>query len=311
MASTTSPKQMTAADTCRRVAAIRAIASADPNLPYSEPLASILAGTDDIDFVRRIQEKNPDKKSVSAVVVRSRLLDRMLVKECSGNKKNNASNNTSTQQIVILGAGMDTRAARLNPLGTIRWFEVDQEEVVALKEKILSEHGKKDFTANNNNGSSVVRLKLDLAVDLEQLFPSLESNGFDRTLPTIFLLEGLLYYIPLDGVTKLLQALTTVANSKVLLTMIDQTMLQFVRDAATTEDTNEKMRPFYVNLSRIWKTDLSDIISNKETLGNWKIQEQIAVGDDEWVQIIFPGWTVARGLLKGSEYMLRLEQAAL
>ena len=309
MASTTTPKQMTAADTCRRVAAIRAIASEDPNLPYSEPLASVLAGSDDIAFVRRMQDKNPDKKSVSAVVLRAMLLDRMLLKECQ--KHNDNTNNNNTQQIVILGAGMDTRAARLKPAGTIRWFEVDQEEVVVLKEKILSEHGKKELTANNNSGSSVVRLKLDLAVDLEQLFPSLEANGFDRTLPTIFLLEGLLYYIPLDGVTKMLKALTTVANSKVLLTMIDHTMLQFVLDAATAEDTSEQMRPFYVNCSKIWKSDLSDITSNKEVLGAWKIQEQIEIGDDECVQRIFPGWTVARGLLKGSERILRLEQAVL
>lgn len=40
-------------------------------------------------------------------------------------------------QVVLLGAGMDTRAQRLDlPPGTA-WFEVDREEVLRVKQKLL------------------------------------------------------------------------------------------------------------------------------------------------------------------------------
>ena len=308
---------MTAADTCRRVAAIRAIASEDPSHPYSEPLATILAGKDQIEAVRGLnlkQLKDDDEgedaspappKEVNAVVLRAMLLDHLLVEECTKDKNGRTSATSSSKQIVILGAGMDTRAHRLKIPGTtsIKWFEVDQDEVVTLKEDILNEHEKN----TKDNISSVVRLKLDLAVDLDRLFPSLEANGFDPSAPTIFILEGLLYYVPLEGITKLLDALATVPNSTMLLTMIDQEMLQYVRTEAKSDHIDEAIRRTFENLDQIWKTDLSNI-SQKEVLGNWKITRQICTANKEWAARLCPGWAVGRSFLKGGEHILQLEQ---
>jgi len=252
---------MSAGDTCRRVAAIRALASENAHHPYSEPLTEILAGTDQLTFMRETHsrksssdgESSPPPKIVDTVVIRAMMLDHLLLEECTQD-----DDDCGCIQIVILGAGMDARADRLKMPGSrnIKWFEVDQDEVVTIKE--VSKNGM-EHSENNNN--KVVRLKLDLAVNLDQLFPSLEANGFDPSDRTIYTLEGLLHCVPLEGITKLFDALASVPKSTMLVTMIDQEMLQDVhaQAASSSNEQPESIRRTMQNMSQIWKTDLSDV----------------------------------------------------
>lgn len=41
------------------------------------------------------------------------------------------------QQVVLLGAGMDTRALRLDLPAGLHWFEIDRAEVLRFKHKLL------------------------------------------------------------------------------------------------------------------------------------------------------------------------------
>ncbi|MFC0447363.1 class I SAM-dependent methyltransferase [Rhodococcus jostii] len=91
-----------------------------------------------------------------------------------------------TTQAVILAAGLDARAYRLDwPAGTTV-FEVDQPKVLEFKENVLVEHG--------------ARAKADrrpVAVDLREDWPAaLEAAGFDPGKPTAWSAEGLLAYLP-------------------------------------------------------------------------------------------------------------------
>ena len=97
-------------------------------------------------------------------------------------------------QLVILGAGYDTRAHRMGGLKRIRVFEVDhpgtQEMKIEMVKKIfghLSDH--------------VVYVPVDLTT--EDLSFKLLENGYDKSKRTLFLMEGLLYYLSpsvVDGV---------------------------------------------------------------------------------------------------------------
>ncbi|MGQ4599435.1 SAM-dependent methyltransferase [Nocardia sp. R6R-6] len=90
------------------------------------------------------------------------------------------------RQAVIVAAGLDARAYRLDwPAGTTV-FEIDQPKVLDFKEQVLAEHG--------------ARPKADrrtVAVDLREDWPAaLRKAGFDPGRPTAWSAEGLLPYLP-------------------------------------------------------------------------------------------------------------------
>ena len=120
----------------------------------------------------------------------------------------------------------------------------------------------------------------------------LQKEGFDPSAPTLFLLEELLYYnIPLvEGIRKLLRILAIAttdrrskkkAKTKMLLTMIDQEMMDYVQ----SDDAN----PLVKYIRTIWKTDLSEITTTKEVLQGWTIQRQISTKNEEWCNKVCPG----------------------
>ncbi|MBF6466868.1 class I SAM-dependent methyltransferase [Nocardia beijingensis] len=93
---------------------------------------------------------------------------------------------TGLRQAVIVAAGLDARAHRLDwPAGTTV-FEIDQPKVLEFKERVLTEHG--------------ARPKADrrtVAVDLRDDWPAaLRAAGFDPGAPTAWSAEGLLPYLP-------------------------------------------------------------------------------------------------------------------
>ncbi|MET0475196.1 MAG: SAM-dependent methyltransferase [Mycobacterium sp.] len=90
------------------------------------------------------------------------------------------------RQVVILAAGLDSRAWRLVwPDGT-RVYELDQPKVLDFKASTLRKHGA-DPTAE----------RVEVAVDLRHDWPTtLRQNGFDPQAPTAWSVEGLLRYLP-------------------------------------------------------------------------------------------------------------------
>lgn len=98
------------------------------------------------------------------------------------------------EQLVILGAGYDTRAYRIEGLNKVRVFEVDHPATQRVKvEKIRELFG--------SLPDHVTYVPADLAVD--ELGQRLPGSGYDRSLKTLFVMEGLLMYLPpaiVDGV---------------------------------------------------------------------------------------------------------------
>lgn len=89
-------------------------------------------------------------------------------------------------QLVILGAGYDSRPYRIDGLKKIRSFEVDHPATQAAKiEKI-----RKIFGLLPDH---IVYVPVDLAKD--NLGLKLLEKGYDRSLKTLFIMEGLLMYL--------------------------------------------------------------------------------------------------------------------
>jgi methyltransferase (TIGR00027 family) len=89
------------------------------------------------------------------------------------------------RQFVVLGAGLDARAFRLPLPADARFFEVDLPGVLEFKEQVVRDHG---FTP----ACPRIVVPTDLAADWTG---ELERAGFDRSVPTTWLAEGLVAYL--------------------------------------------------------------------------------------------------------------------
>jgi methyltransferase (TIGR00027 family) len=102
------------------------------------------------------------------------------------------------RQIVILASGLDSRAYRLEwPDGTTV-FEIDQPKVLEYKAVTLAEHDVQPSA-----------LRHEVPIDLRYDWPAaLLDAGFDVSLPTAWLAEGLLMYLPADAQDRLFAQIT-------------------------------------------------------------------------------------------------------
>jgi methyltransferase (TIGR00027 family) len=101
-------------------------------------------------------------------------------------------------QIVILASGLDSRAYRLDwPAGTVV-YEIDQPKVLEYKAATLADHAVQ--------ASAVLRhVPQDLRYDWPK---ALREAGFDASVPTAWLAEGLLMYLPADAQDRLFDQVT-------------------------------------------------------------------------------------------------------
>jgi methyltransferase (TIGR00027 family) len=122
----------------------------------------------------------------SFVIARSRYMDDYL-QTCI---------NSGLEQLVILGAGYDSRAYRFNELKEgIKVFEVDH----PATQKAKMEKLKKIF---GNLPDHVIFISIHF--NREKLHKKLFENGYDKTLKTLFIWEGVTYYITAEAVDETL-----------------------------------------------------------------------------------------------------------
>ena len=135
------------------------------------------------------------------IVLRTRFFDDYLLRATAA----------GCRQIVLLAAGLDTRAFRLAwPEGT-RVFELDLPPVVAFKERVLREEG-----AVPTCERSV------LTADLrEDWGTALRAAGFDPAARTAWLVEGLLIYLEAEQAEALLSTLTGLSTAGSLLSLTE------------------------------------------------------------------------------------------
>lgn len=107
------------------------------------------------------------------------------------------------RQVVILAAGLDSRAYRLDwPDGTTI-FELDRPQILDFKRAVLAEHGVAPRAT-----------RLEVAVDLREDWPqALRDGGFDPARPSAWLAEGLLIYLPAAAQEKLFTGIDSLACS--------------------------------------------------------------------------------------------------
>ncbi|MCV7258483.1 class I SAM-dependent methyltransferase [Mycobacterium shimoidei] len=107
------------------------------------------------------------------------------------------------RQVVILAAGLDSRAYRLSwPAGTTI-FELDQPAVLDFKREVLTDLGATPHAERR-----------EVAVDLRDDWPqALRDNGFDPAKPSAWLAEGLVIYLPAHAQHQLYTGIDGLAGS--------------------------------------------------------------------------------------------------
>ena len=105
-------------------------------------------------------------------------------------------------QYVILGAGYDSRAHRLELQPSLKIFEVDQPEVSDIKLSKLP----KELP----NSGNVTYVNVDFSH--QSLSEQLTAAGFDRTKPTLFTLEGVSQYITKEAVSSTINELASLVE---------------------------------------------------------------------------------------------------
>ncbi|HYO01428.1 MAG TPA: class I SAM-dependent methyltransferase [Mycobacterium sp.] len=172
-----------------------------------DPYAKVLvagAGTGiweimlDDSFVEKVAEADPEAAAIfehmgSYQAVRTHFFDAFFADAAA----------TGIRQVVILASGLDSRAYRLDwPAGTTV-FEIDQPKVLEYKAATLAEHGVRPTA-----------LRHEVPIDLRYDWPTaLLEAGFDAAVPTAWLAEGLLMYLPADAQDRLFAQITELSAS--------------------------------------------------------------------------------------------------
>lgn len=181
--------------TSRWIAAARALETESASPLFVDPYARDLAGPEGFAMMREVRSAialghftGPDPY----LSIRTRFFDDGLTAAVGA---------PSIRQVVLLAAGMDTRAFRLHWPEDLVLFEVDRSDVLDQKEAALERLG-----AQPRCDRRVVRA--DLSGDWT---PTLLAAGFDPSRPAAVLVEGLVFYLDEAAVVRMLDALGAIS----------------------------------------------------------------------------------------------------
>jgi methyltransferase (TIGR00027 family) len=174
------------------VALARAAETASPDPLIRDRFAEPLVSTPELEGVREQvhawwtgdEDDDPDfavnsQHMINYQAVRTHFFDAYFAEATEGSA-------AGIRQVVILAAGLDSRAYRLDwPDGTVV-YEIDLPKVLEYKAETLAGHG-----------ATPVVDRRPVPVDLRHDWPkALRDAGFDAARPTAWLAEGLLPFLP-------------------------------------------------------------------------------------------------------------------
>jgi methyltransferase (TIGR00027 family) len=185
------------APTSRWMAAARARESERADRLFDDPLAAALAGPEGFAWLERMESAAHSDSPRLYPVIRTRFFDDFLLDACG---------RLGISQVVLAAAGLDTRAFRLDwPSGT-HVYELDLPEVLNIKEDVIE-------AAEAESSCERRTVRVDLS---QETWPeALLDAGYWPERSSVWLIEGLLFYLTRAAVHELLEkvgALTTTGS---------------------------------------------------------------------------------------------------
>lgn len=245
-------------------AAVRAREGAREDRLFDDPWASALAGADGSAWLEQ-----HSAESVLPIVLRTRFFDDYLLR---------VVREYGVRQVVIMAAGLDTRAFRLDwPAGT-QVYELDQGAVLERKQKILDK-ARAQPTCERH------AIAVDFAGDWGA---SLAAANIPSYHPAMWLLEGFLFYLPPNDLTPLLDRVmkASTPGSYLAFDIINSAMLTSPLTQPWVEMQAKAGAPWIGAIDdpksllakRGWKAELTQIDSAEASHGRWQLP--LAPADD-------------------------------
>ncbi|MBI2435394.1 MAG: SAM-dependent methyltransferase [Candidatus Hydrogenedentes bacterium] len=144
------------------------------------------------------------------------------------------------RQVVILGAGFDCRAYRLPEMQRVRVIEVDHPDTSAAKQRHMQR-------LLGRLPEHVQFLSIDF--NREYLADRLASTRFDRSVPTVFLWEGVTNYLDDSAIDTTFRALSSATDECVVLfTYVDKAVINGQRSFPGETNIRQSLK----HLGEVW-----------------------------------------------------------
>ncbi len=222
--------------------------------PFARPLVEAAGGPESISGqLTEAFDQEHWETMTGYIAVRSRFFDDFFDKACAA----------GAQQAVILASGLDTRAYRLSWPKRFRLFEIDQPLVLEFKDTTLADL---DAQAACERRAVPVDLREDWA-------SALKDAGFDPNLPTAWLAEGLLPYLPRDAEQQLIESMHALSapGSRMSIESIPD-----ARSALDDPELQEASRDWGIDVTTLFSTeDRPDPVDTLSGLG-WSVRHRPA-----------------------------------
>jgi methyltransferase (TIGR00027 family) len=187
--------------TARLTAAARARETRRPDRLFEDPWAELLAGPEGFALMKTLEQAaapagSPAPPENPYIAIRTRVFDTFLTTAVT---KDSAG---ALPDVVLMAAGLDTRAFRLDwPVGT-RVFELDRPDVLGAKNHMLETAGARPRCDRRT-------IAADLAAPWTD---ALLAAGFDAKARSVWLVEGLFPYLDEAGVRGVLTQAASLAS---------------------------------------------------------------------------------------------------
>ena len=246
--------------TATAVAAQRAMASQGPDALLDDPFAEPLVRAVGLDpFVRMLDgdagtDAHPgfDRRTMNEqITVRTRYFDDLFL----------AAGQAGIRQAVILASGLDTRAYRLQWAAGTVVYEIDQPEVI-------------DFKTSTLDGLSAepTATRRTVAIDLrDDWVAALIAAGFDPNVPTAWIAEGLLIYLPPEAQDRLFDNITALSASGSRLATEQMDMSKLPADWAQQLTDRSRLGGSTIDLASLFYTGERNTAGDYLTTHGWDV----------------------------------------
>jgi methyltransferase (TIGR00027 family) len=174
----------------------------------------------------------------------------------------------AVKQIVTLGSGMDTRAFRLGIPKSITMYEIDYPQTHAYKTQKLELAGAEPTCER-------IAITADMAT--EDWAKKLLDAGFDRSSPTVWVAEGVLYYIPKNGLLELIKRVDDLSLSQSHFVFDSYDNYQALLEAVPT------VKDWLFENGVVWHTTTVDATQPLAVRGWEEVTSQFGLFTEEYV----------------------------
>jgi methyltransferase (TIGR00027 family) len=218
---------------------------------YRDSIVRLFLNEETRQAARRIATSFPPAKDM--VKVRTKYFDEMLDRQIQ----------SDCRQVVLLGAGLDTRAAR-KPAASVNYFEIDDAATLEMKRTRYEEEAVE---------VNVTFIPGDYVTD--GLINLLRGSDFDFDLPTYLIWEGNTMYLPVES---------TKHTIKQLRNYLKQFWLSFdcMADSVVSKTTGDSgitsLVESFANMGAPWLSGIRDVFDlademNLSVMENFKTAE--------------------------------------